>query len=67
MTTTTNPLIIKTYKIREDTAAQIDELAQKMDVSQAAVVRYILSDYFKEPKAYGMGTDNPQMIFPSNN
>jgi len=57
-------LVIKTYKIREDISLQIEQIASELDISQAAVVRYILAEYFKEPKAYGMGFGNPQVILP---
>ncbi len=43
---TKQDLVIKTFKIREDIADEIERLAAKLDISQAAVVRFILSDYF---------------------
>lgn len=60
-----NNLVIKTYKVREDTALKIEEVAKELDVSQAAVVRYILNEYFDKPKTYGMGFGNPHKNLPT--
>lgn len=41
-------LVIKTYKIPENIAEEIETLSQKLGISQAAVVRFILIDYFEK-------------------
>lgn len=63
--TTKAEYVSKTFKIREDVVQNIKEVAQTLDVSEATVVRYILAEYFKEPKAYGMGFGNPQKMLPT--
>lgn len=41
-------LVIKTYKIPENIAEEIERLSEKLGISQAAVVRFILIDYFEK-------------------
>jgi len=60
-------LISKTYKIREEVVDKILEIAQELDVSEAAVVRMALTEYFKEPKLYGMGFGNTPKTLPKEN
>lgn len=53
MTTRPN-LISKTYKIREDTAEKITQIAHSLDVSEAVVVRRILAEYFDTNTTVGL-------------
>jgi hypothetical protein len=41
-------LVIKTYKIPENIAEEIEILSKTLGISQAAVVRFILIEYFNK-------------------
>lgn len=50
-----NKLITKSYKLREDTVAIIKDMAEAYDASESSIVRFILTEFFKEDKPQGVG------------